>query len=407
MITKFEENILIWIQNNILKIMLLVVTILSIVIRFSMRNFYSIDADVYLLPWYNALKTNGGLLGLGTVIDNCNYSFPYMLLVALMTYMPIPALFAYKVVSCVFDYLLAYCVKELVRELLPANELAMAFAYTAVVMSPLVFLNSSAWAQCDSIYGFFCLLSILYLVKDRFPASIVALGFSFAFKMQAIMFLPFFLFFYVYKKKYSILWFALLPLPMLILSLPALLQGRTVADIVMIYSDNTGAHPSIADNYPSFWRIMNDGTNTDSYETFKVAAILFTICILGVMITYFVKHRIILTPKNIVFVAFSLNFTAVYFLPSMHERYGYVYEILSIVICCVLPKTIPLAVGQLATILTMYGVFLYKQPFSESLMAWIYLLIYTAYMVIMFRQLAKDDIDDMEKSNGINSEIKK
>ena len=80
---------------------------------------------------------------------------------------------------------------------------------------------------------------------------------------------------------------------------------------------------------------------------------------------------------------------------------------LSIVICCILPKTIPLAVGQLATILTMYGVFLYKQPFSESLMAWIYLLIYTAYMFIMFGQLAKDDIDDMEKSNGINSEIKK
>ena len=43
----------------------------------------------------------------------------------------------------------------------------------------------------------------------------------------------------------------------------------------------------------------------------------------------------------------------------MHERYGYLYEILAVVLAVLIPKTIPLCIGLVCISLSTYGVYLF------------------------------------------------
>ena len=393
MIFKFEERALKWLADNIIYVAVAAAFLLSVLIRISLRNFYSFDADSCLIPWYDAMKANGGIRGLAVPIEGCNYNFPYMLLVAIMTYLPVPALFAYKMFSCLFDYIMAVGVAMIVRELATErkDELS-AFAFIAVIMAPTVFLDSAAWAQCDSIYSSFIVWAIYFLIKNKNIWAFVFYGLAFAFKFHFIFALPFLVFYYFYKRRFTILHFLLIPVPMIVLSLPALVQGRTISEMISIYTDNTSLHQSISNGYPTFWRILNDGSYIDSYDTLKTAAIVFTVVALGCLVTYLVRRQIVLDGANIVYIAFIFTYTTVLFLPAMHERYGFVYEILALAIACLVPRTIPLAAGLIGLSMYTYGAYLYNQSFNETIPAIVNVIIYIAYLYILFRRIFIDRI---------------
>ena len=110
-------------------------------------------------------------------------------------------------------------------------------AYGVLLVLPNVFINSSVWAQCDFSYTAFIMLSVYFLVKDKFRWAVIAFGIAFCFKLQAVFFLPVLLVYYVVKKKFSILEFLWWPGMWLLTSLPALLMGRSFDSIVRIYKD--------------------------------------------------------------------------------------------------------------------------------------------------------------------------
>ena len=109
----------------------------------------------------------------------------YQFILALVTYLPIQPIYAIKLSSIVFDYLLAFAADLFVRELTGNREYGR-WAFLVVVLSPLVFINSAWWAQCDAMYASLCVLSLVYLVKAKYTTSFLLYGFSFAFKLQGI-----------------------------------------------------------------------------------------------------------------------------------------------------------------------------------------------------------------------------
>lgn len=181
LIEAFSRNVTVW--------FIAAVMVFAVISRFELRGFQSGDMHRYLLPWYQEILQLGGLEALGQQVGN--YGIPYQTIIALLTYLPLSAITAYKLISCCFDVLLAAVCVLIIREVsdtVKKNTLAILFAL--VLMSPIVILNSAVWGQCDSIYTFFCLLSLLLFLKEKDLWGIVAYGAAFAFKLQAVFLLP-------------------------------------------------------------------------------------------------------------------------------------------------------------------------------------------------------------------------
>ena len=79
-------------------------------------------------------------------------------------------------------------------------------------------------------------------MRESYHYSFIALGISFAFKLQAIFILPFYVFYYVYKKKFSLVYFGYIPICMVMSSIVGLVQGRSFLDIFKIYFRQTHAY---------------------------------------------------------------------------------------------------------------------------------------------------------------------
>lgn len=392
MIFSFEKKLIEWLQHNLFYVVLFAITLLSLYIRFTLRGFISDDASGSLLPWYDYIKAHGGIFSFSAPANpECNYSLIYQFLIGIMTYLPISSLLAYKLLSILFDYLLAIACGYLIYELTGKKAHALA-AFACVACSPIVILNSAAWAQCDSIYTFWIILALIFLRKEKYIHTFIFYGIAFAFKFQAVFILPFFLFYYFYKKRFSIIYFGIIPLCSIVLSIPALVQDRTIADVFSSYIGNTSIFQSMTMGYPTFWRILDGFGASDAYGSLHQFAILFDIIVLGSLVSIWMYRKIELTDHNIIYIAFMLTYTTVMFLPAMHERYGFVCEILAIIIVIINRKTLPLLLALLANTIIIYGGYLYGSQISESFVAIINIIIYSAYMITLNKQIQATSI---------------
>lgn len=386
-IGKFELKLLDLINKHLLMIAVFVVTVLAIVIRFMLREYVSGDAYYYLLPWYDTIKA-GGFKTLSEPVGN--YNILYQFCITLFTLLPIKPLYTYKLFSSIFDFLLAgFAMRVIMKNEKTYSELKGVLIYSAVLLSPIVFLNSAYWAQCDVIYSYFCILSVYEMVKDKYIPSIILFGVAITFKLQAVFILPFLLFYYLYKKRFSFLYFLLIPVTMIVLSLPGIIMGRGVTECFTIYSEQSSTYKQMTMNYPSFWTLFNNSNQEDFYNKFHVVAMLLAVGILGAFMVLWIKKKIPMTLKNAFSMAFILSYTCVLFLPAMHERYGFVYEVLAIFLAFWYYKTIPMLALMYYTTFGTYSFFLFAYSIDSVRMAFFNVLVYVAYVIYLHKQMFK------------------
>ena len=105
--------------------------------------------------------------------------------------------------------------------------------------------------------------------------------------------------------------------------------------------------------------------------------------------TYWFNKKIEVNAKNILFMAFLLSYTCVLFLPAMHERYGFLFEILGIAIAFINKKTIIPLIAMNVMILALYGNYLILGVSATNLyaLAWVNLLIYLLYVYILNKDM--------------------
>ena len=380
-----EKKALTWVDAHLPLIAGLMFTMMGILARIPLLDVVSDDSRFFLLPWYEQIRENG----LGTQVGN--YNFLYQMLIYLLTKLPLKPLHAYKFLSILFDYLLAAGVGLLTAELTKKGKLWKAvLAYGAALLSPVVILNSAAWAQCDSIFCCFAVLALLALAKEQWSLSMILMGLSFSFKLQAVFLLPVFLFVYYQRRRFSVLQFGLIPATMLLTGLPLVFFGRNILDIFVIYGSQTGTYPNMALNYPSVWLLLAAERNAGQYERLKTMAIFLTAAILAALMIHWLRSKVKAKGENLICMAFLLAYTCVLFLPAMHERYGYPYEILAIVLAVLQPKTIALCAGLIGISLCTYGSYLFDtETFPLVTLTVMNLLLYGGYMLTLTRQMEK------------------
>ena len=273
-------------------------------IRVSLGNVVSADYVGFLKPWYEQIKEYGITEQVG------NYNLLYQFVIFIFARTGAAPMLAYKLFSAVFDFLLSLTAGQIVRNAVDAEKgWKGILAFCAVWLSPLVFTNSAAWAQCDAIYSFWAILALYCLQRERYSVSFL---------------------------------------------------------------------------------LLCDPGSAEQYQYFKPIAMMMTVVALGLLAICFLRRSYSLNQRNLYYMALLMTYTCVLFLPSMHERYSFPYEILAMIVAVLLPRTIPLCIGLLCISMRTYGSFLFAVPINMTYLVYANLVIYGMYTAIIFKELCAE-----------------
>lgn len=312
------------------------------------------DYTDFLRPWAAWYHAHGGLQALGRNVGN--YNVPYLVFLALFSYWDVPVLYLIKLLSAVFDLVLAVALSRIVI-LLTDSEKRGAAVFLIALALPTVFINGSIWGQCDSIYVSLALLG-LYFTLDRKPcAGMICLGFSFAFKLQAIFLIPVF-FACMLCGKLKLRHLPLFPAAYALAVSPAVLAGKPASDAFLFYIKTASTvGDGLNYNSPSmyslkcFWQV--------SYPENAARLGVFYALILCVFFALvFLLRRKKIDDRSILFAALLLTCGIPLFLPHMHDRYFFFCDVLTLAVAFVVPWTAPFVLfSQFASLLGYYAYF--------------------------------------------------
>ena len=339
-------------QRNIL----IICTIVTILIRLIFINGKSGDYLTYLKPWITDIKRLGYLKSLKYNIGD--YNVPYMVILTLITLVKFKSLYLIKLVSIIFDFVCAIFGYKIVYKITKDIDVSI-LTYVITLFLPTVIINGSLWAQCDSIFSAFTLISLYYLLDKKYTLSFIFLGVSFAFKLQCIFILPLYGIMFFKEKKIHIYHFLIIPLVNFIMCLPAILMGRNIMSVMMIYLNQTKEYDWLSMNFPNIYNHFDDYHGYINSPLIAKIGIVVTFLILLSMLIYILIKKVNMNSEKILLVGLWSIVIATYFLPYMHERYMYVAELLSVIYFMSYFKNfyIPIVINLVSSIAYFYVLF--------------------------------------------------
>lgn len=373
-------------------IFLLCICFIGFLIRFSMRHIVSGDADGSLSDWYNFISQNGGFKALAIESFQYEYNCLYMYILCLISYIksPFSSMYWIKLASVFFDYFLTVCIFKIIYELTQDMHRSI-LGFSVTLLFPTIAMNSAAWSQCDSMYASFLVLSFYYILKEKSFLSLLCFGLSFAFKLQAIFFLPFLLIMWL-KGRIKLRHFFIVPIPLFVSILPVWLMGRSLSFLLGRYLWQTSAYSNLSLNYPNIYCFLKNNVYTENLGS---TGMLFTIALLGCLAYYIYHKNVNLTPNIMILLALFTVAVTVFFLPHMHERYGYVIDLMAIIYGIYNTRKVYLSIGFEFVSFLSYAPYLFK---SKT----IPLYCVTILMLVLIIQVGYNLHNEILKEEKIN-----
>lgn len=307
---------------------ILCLCILGLLIRMELYPIESADYYGFLEAWMEEIRSAGGFRSLDHQISN--YTSPYMYLMCLVSYLTPNSLYGLKTVSVVFDYVLAFTMFTLLYELTGRVRRSI-LGMAAVLLCPTVVMNSAYWCQCDVIYTAFLMLALLCFFKGESRRCMVFVGIAFSFKLQALFLVPFLIMMWLSRRTVRLRHVLYIPVMYLLMAIPAWCMGRDLRELVMIYAEQSGTYPWGTLEYPNIYALIGE-VMPDMYHAKEVsgAGIFMTIMLLGVLAYVIYVKGVRITDRMAVTLALASVAVITYTLPHMHERYGFLVDILAI-----------------------------------------------------------------------------
>lgn len=291
--------------------------------RVSLLYFESRDFTAFLADWVKKFASMTVKEALTEPI--ANYNMPYLYFLIVFSRLNLPPIITIKALSCLFDVILAYYVMKTVALVTEDRRLQLA-SYIVALGIPTVLMNSAQWAQCDSIYVAFCVISLYAAVKGDGRLCAISWTLSFCFKLQAIFALPALcvaLFMGQVKPKH-LLW---IPIVFFASLVPALIAGRSVGGCLSIYANQTQQYPSLYSNAPTIWQFFT-GVDFEGYSN-------VTVFLAGTAVILFIYFALTgvksFQPVDLIRLFFISSLFVPYVLPRMHERYFYMADVMSFI----------------------------------------------------------------------------
>lgn len=354
--------------------------VFAFMIRWKLMPIESADYLGFLKPWMQEIRKYGGFASL--YLEISNYTSPYMYIMTLLSYISTNDLYALKLVSVFFDYMASVAVFLILWEM-TGNVQKSVFGMAVLLLSPTVILDSAYWCQCDIIYTCFLLYSFYFFLRDDGNKSMIFFAISFAFKLQSLFLLPFYIIMWLKKKTIILEDFLWVPIIYVISIWPAWIAGRSFGDLLGIYFDQADAYPWGTLEYPNIYALLGE-VIPDVRHAAEVsgAGMYATIMLLGCIAYYIYQKNVMLTQELAVTLALFMVAVTVYGLPHMHDRYGFLIDLLAIIYGVYRVKMFPVTCGfMLISVLTFmpYLIAVHMVPIQYLAIAQFSLIIYVGY----------------------------
>lgn len=341
-------------KKNIIKI-----SIFALLIRSTLLIFESGDYTMFLSKWCEYLKSNGGFKAIVSI--EADYNAVYLYFLAFFTYLPIKYLYSIKILSIIFDFVMALGAYLITYEFYKDDENVKVYqtlSFAAVLFMPTVILNSSFWAQCDSIYAAFVVFSLYFMLKKKYNTSFILYAVAITFKLQAIFLLPVYGLLYLKNKEFSIFKFLWIPIVNFLLYIPAIILGKPISSVFDAYFTQVNNYDyKTVFGYPNIYNFFP----LDAVYLIK-PGIIFTMCLLAVVALIVLYTRKKINNEDIIELSIGIIFLVTYFLPKMHERYAFVAEVLVVIYFIISKKNQNATMIAMLVALATYGAGLMGLP---------------------------------------------
>lgn len=327
--TRFDRTFVEFVHKNLNILFILGISLLTLAIRNEFRGWMSGDLQSFLIPWSTYLEEHNGFAGIASGPIDCNYPVTYQYILAFLTYLPGSSLAKIKVVSVIFDFVSATFIMLIVREVngYEKKSLIPILAYALALLIPTPILNSAAWGQCDSIYSAFLLISLYFLIREKYPLAFIAFSLAFAFKLQALFFFPVLLLLYFKKKNFSLLHFLIIPTVIFAVSLPAIIIGKPLLEIFSVYFGQLTANARTTLGFPNMYFFL-----PDLYWQFATPGIILTFALILTFYFMLLKHKhAVLNGATLVEASLLTIMICTFTLPAMHQRYLFSGDLIAVI----------------------------------------------------------------------------
>lgn len=302
------------------------VTAVAFLIRFVFKGIVTDDWIIFWEPWINAFNEYGGFKALrGDFFYD--YAPPFMYILYLISILPFNYLTAYKAICGLFDFAAAITCAMIVYEC-TRSKVRSVGAYSVFLIIPTVVANSSLWAQCDIIYVTFILICILFILKEEPNKAMIFYGMAFAFKLQTLFIFPLFIILWA-KNRVKIKHFLWIIVMYFAGIIPAWIAGRPLMELINIYIEQGVQDAySLSLKWSNIYQIFGTTFFIKEYES---AGMWLILGILMCIMFYMAYKKYEVTKEFIILSALFFAILTPYFLPHMHERYGFLADIFAVI----------------------------------------------------------------------------
>lgn len=363
--------------------------IFAFMIRWKLMPIESADYWGFLKDWMNQIRAGGGFPSLEKQISN--YTSPYMYIMCVISYITDNDLYGLKMASILFDYLASIAVFLILYQL-TANVRKSILGMAAILLSPTVILDSAYWCQCDIIYTTFILFALYFFFKNDSRWCLIFVGISFSFKLQTVFIIPFLLIMWLKQKTVRLRDFLWIPVIYVLSALPAWMMGRNFKELMLVYFEQTNTYPWGTLEYPNIYALLGEAMPDMRHaDEVSGAGSFMAIMLLGCIAYYFYTKKIKLTGELMVTLALLTVAVTVYCLPHMHDRYGFLIDLLAVIYGLLHVKKLPVTCGfMVISVLTFmpYLIAVHIVPLQYVSIALLGLIVYVG--IDCYRQIQKN-----------------
>ncbi|MBE5827363.1 MAG: hypothetical protein E7307_12075 [Butyrivibrio sp.] len=310
---------------------------LGLIFRLALYDIASGDYTLSFADWMRECHEAGGIAYLGiqpgvSDASTFDYNCMFQYIIVLLHYIGggVKDIYLVKTVSVIFDVVCAVTIGRITFEATSGDVRKSVLAFGCIMFLPTSVLNSGAWAQNDAIFGSFLLLSFLHFMKGNSNRGFIYLAISYSFKQQAIFLAPFVIILWL-KDKIKLRYVFWVPVIYVLSTIPAVIAGRDFGELMGIYGSQATMFSRLSMNYPSIYTIITGKLDTDIRKQLIPAGVICTIAIFGALAYVIRNKKFRITKKYMVTLAIFTMLLCCFCLPTMHERYAYVAELLAVV----------------------------------------------------------------------------